>query len=107
MIEEQSPSAERRCLNAISRATASGRTLTAHVIIGNRHYVMSGKLPGGRLRAKAMSNYAASEHLYNLVGGDRVEESGIPDFWKRVEAAVAAGQERAALIVSPLTGTPR
>jgi len=37
-----------------------------------------------------MSNYAASEHMFNLVYGDPVEESGIPDFWTRVEVAVAA-----------------
>jgi hypothetical protein len=90
MIGGQSTSAEMRCLSAVSRATASGRTLTAHIVLGNQHYVVSGKLSGGRLRAKAMSNYAASEHMFNLVYGDPVEESGIPDFWTRVEVAVAA-----------------
>jgi hypothetical protein len=90
MIEGQSTLAERRCLNAVSRTTASGKTLTAHILLGDQHYVVSGRLSGGRLRAKAMSNYAASEHMYNLVGGDPVEEAGLPDFWKRVEAAVAA-----------------
>jgi hypothetical protein len=94
MIEEQHTSAGNRCLNAISRATASGRMLTAHIVIGDQHYVVLGKLSNGRLRARAMSNYAASEHMYNTVGGDRVEEDGLPDFWRRVEAAVGAGKAR-------------
>ena len=106
MIEEQPTSAGNRCLSAISRATASGRMLTAHIVLGDQHYVVTGRLSGGRLRARAMSNYAASERLYNTVG-EPVEESGIPEFRPRVEAAVAAGKARPSLIVSPPAGTPR
>ena len=91
MIRQLTP-ARSVCLNALSRSVASVRILTAHIVIDSQHYVVSGKLSGERLRAAAMSNYAASEKMYNKAGCDTVEESEVPDFWKRVEAAVAAAK---------------